>query len=240
MKPGPITTEQLTRFGRVWNQGEHVLINGPTGSGKTALARHVIQKRIDRGGHVIVFVSKPREDKTISEDYSEKDGWVRWKRWKKTPGSWENKVLLWPDVSKLSGKPMIAYQQSIFQEALDALGKEGKWCVLIDDALYFCNPRQLNFGNDVAIAHAMGRSSNLSIVTNIQRPAHVPLIIYSSAAHAFVGRMRELADYKRLAELGGQESTKELSMRISKQGRHDFLWIPVAPDWPSEAVNLAR
>lgn len=237
MQPGPKTREQLSRMGREWKQGEHVLISGATGSGKTALARHVIQLRIDRGGYVIVFCMKPLEDETIVNDYK---GFERWKHWKKRPASWENKVLLWPDVRKAKGNrnAILEIQREVFDEAFDGINKTGRYTVQVDEGLYTTSPAFLNKSNDLAMAHAIGRSGDLTIVTLTQRPSHLPLLLYGSASHAMVGRTRELTDQKRLAELGARESGKELARRISEQGRHDFLWIPIAPDWPAETINL--
>jgi energy-coupling factor transporter ATP-binding protein EcfA2 len=238
MKPGPKTREQLARMGRVWKQGEHVLISGSTGSGKTALARHIIELRAERGGHVVVFVMKPLEDKTIVDDYK---GFERWKRWKNRPASWENKVLLWPDVRKANGNKdaILEIQGEVFQEAFDGINKSGHYTVQVDEGLYATAPSFLNMSGDLAMAHAIGRSGRLTMVTLTQRPSHLPLILYGSASHAFVGRTREASDQKRLAELGAREGGKQLANRIADQGRHDFLWIPVAPDWPAETVNLA-
>jgi energy-coupling factor transporter ATP-binding protein EcfA2 len=238
MRPGPQTIRQLNRLRSTWKQGEHVLISGPTGSGKTALARHIVQIRADNGGHVIVFVAKPNEDKTIKEDFK---GFTRWKSFKKRHPSYESRILLWPDTRKLkTSKDIIAHQKEIFQEAFDEINRSGKWTVQIDEGLYTVSPSFLNMADDIAMAHAVGRSNNLTMVTLTQRPSHLPLILYGSASHAIVGRTREAMDQKRLAELGARESSKELAQRIAAQGRHDFLWIPVAPDWPAETINLAR
>lgn len=236
MKLGPRSHEQLTRLSRTWKQGEHVLINGSTGSGKTALARYVDQIRINNGGHVVVMVCKLSPDPTITKDYA---GWTRWKSWKKNPSRHDNKVLLWPDTDKVKGlRNKREMQREVFGEAFDQLGNIGKWNVHVDEGLYVCSPTYLNLGNELAMLHAMGRSSNLTITTLTQRPSHLPLIIYSSASHAFIGRTRESVDVKRLAELGGKYSAKELSARIDSQGRHDFLWVPVATDDEPETVNL--
>jgi ABC-type glutathione transport system ATPase component len=238
VKPGRATREQLERFGRNWEQGEHVFVSGPTGSGKTALARHIDQVRIDRGGHVIVFAAKLSPDPTLVKDYA---GFTRWNEWKKNREALDQKVLLWPDVSKEKTiRGMRDKQRAVFQEAFDRLSKVGRVTAHIDEGLYMANPSYMGLSDEIAMLHAMGRSSKLTIITLTQRPAHLPLIVYSSASHAFVGRARELADQKRLAELGGKESSKELGARMGAQGKHDFLWVPVAPDWEAESVNLAR
>lgn len=238
MRPGPETRKQLLRLRSTWKQGEHILISGSTGSGKTALARHVVEIRHENGGHVIVFVAKPNEDRTIKEDFA---GWTRWKSFKKRHPSYENKILLWPDTHRLkTSKEIINHQREIFLEAFDAINKSGRWTVQIDEGLYTVSPQFLNMSDDLAMSHAIGRSNNLTMVTLTQRPSHLPLILYGSAAHAMIGRTREAADQKRLAELGARESSKELAARIAAQGRHDFTWVPVAPDWPAETINLAR
>lgn len=239
MKTGLKTAGQMRRLGSVWKQGEHILVSGGTGSGKTALARRIVKIREDRGGHVIVFCAKPLEDETITTEYKD---YERWKDWRKRPRSWENKVLLWPDVSKAHGDKdtILDIQKEVFKKAFNGINESGKWTVQIDEGLYTTHPQFLGMADDLAMSHAIGRSGRLTMVTLSQRPSHLPLILYGSASHAFVGRTREATDQKRLAELGAKEGAKELGNRISELGRHDFLWIPVAPDWPAEKVNLAE
>ena len=238
MRPGPETLKQLNRLRSVWKQGEHILISGSTGSGKTALARHIVQLRHDNGGHVIVFVAKPNEDKTIREDYRE---FTRWKSFKKRHPAYENRIILWPDTKHCKTTAEVkAHQRNVFLEAFDQINKTGRWTVQIDEGLYMVSPQFMNMSDDLAMSHAVGRSNDLTMVTLTQRPSHLPLILYGSASNEMVGRTREQADQKRLAELGARESAKELAQRIAAQGRHDFTWIPVAPDWPAETINLAR
>lgn len=239
MDLGPRTRDQFARFAQTWNQGEHVVVSGGTGSGKTALGRHIDQVRIDRGGFVVVFVCKLRPDQTILDDYK---GFVRWDHWKKHPSPHENKVLLWPNTDKIKGsnfqRQARDLQRDVFGQAFDGIARNGKWTVDLDEGLYMCSNKYMNMEDDVAMLHALGRSSGVTIVTKMQRPSNVPLIIYGSASHAFVGRTRERADVQRLAELGSRQTSKEMQARISALGRHDFMWLPVAPDWEPEIVNL--
>lgn len=245
-KIGARSRDQFARLSREWNQGEHVAISGATGSGKTALGRHVDQIRIDRGGFVVMLVCKLKRDKTIEEDYK---GWTRWnftnprdiRKRLKNPSPSENKVLLWPDTDKARTiKEKRDLQREIFGEAFDTLADVGKWTLDIDEGLYVCDPKFMNLSAEVAMLHALGRSSGLTIVTKMQRPANVPLIVYGSASHAFVNRTREESDRKRLAEMGAKQSSKELQGTISALGRHDFLWLPITPDWEPETVNLRQ
>lgn len=237
MKIGWRTQAQLKRLARVWEQGQHLIISGDTGSGKTQLGRYVDQIRIDRGGFLVVFVVK-KNDATLEQDYK---GWTRWSHWKKNPSPHENKILLWPDITKTKtvaeGR---ALQKEVFSEAIAGLWRVGKWTVDFDEGLYMCDPKFMGMADDIAMLNALGRSEGLTIVTKMQRPSNVPLIVYGSASNAFIGRTRQDVDLKRLSELGGRSSAKELQGRISALGRHDFLWIPVSEDWEPETVNLRK
>lgn len=235
VRVGPRSTEQLARLSRVWRQGEHVLISGGTGSGKTTLARHLDEIRYQRGGHVMVMVCKPGRDDTIRDEYK---GFTRWEKWRNRVSANDRKILLWPDTKGLPPDETLKIQREVFGEALDKLFHVGKFTLHIDEGYYASHPSFLGFGDKIAMLHATGRSNKLTLMTLVQRPSNIPLIIYGSVSHAFIGRTREATDTKRLAELGGRESAKELGARIDVQGKRDFLWIPVAPDWPAEPFNL--
>jgi len=237
VRPGPRTQEQLTRFGREWEQGQHVLLSGATRSGKTTLARHVVQKRIDAGGFVIVLVCKLRPDATIVNDYK---GFTRWETFKKKPNRSENRVLLWPDLQGMPARKAMAIQREIFREAYDGISEVGNWTVQTDEGLYVCNPKFLGLEPELAMLHALGGSAGVTNVVLTQRPSHLPVVIYGSAHHAFVGRTRERTDAQRLSELGGRQSGKEMLATVAELKQREFLWIPVAPDWPSEIVDVSK
>lgn len=238
MKVGYRTREQMRKLARVWKQGEHIVISGDTGSGKTTLGRLIDQIRIDNGGHIVLFVAKFNPDRTILEDYK---GWTRWTKWKDHPSPHDNRILLWPDVTKAQTiNEKKAIQREVFAHALNRIVIAGKWTVDWDEGLYMCSPSEMNLGSEWSTIQQQGRSDNLTLITKMQRPANVPLIVYGSASHAFIGRSRQESDLKRLGELGGRENAKTLQARLSALGRRDFLWIPVAQDWAPELVNVAR
>jgi len=235
MQIGPRSREQLARLGQSWEQGQHMFISGGTGLGKTTLARPVIQHRIDRKGFVMVMVCKIKPDRTILDEYR---GFTRWERFKRNPNRWENKVLLWPDLEGMPFSKALPIQRSIFSDAYDALSEIGYWTVVTDDALYVSSNRFLRLSDALAGLQVMGRSSGLTSVVLAQRPSHIPLEIYDSMDHAFIGATREDLDSKRLANLGGRQSAKEIQQQVSRLPKFNFLWVPVRSGNPPEVINL--
>lgn len=233
---GPVARNQLARLAAVWEQGEHVLITGGTGSGKTLLARQLDDMRIARGGSVVVFVCKLQPDATITGEYK---GWTRWTTWHKNPLVHENRILFWPKVEKLTPTQAVAVMKREFTRALDEIGKTGKWTVHIDEGLFVSSPHYLGLGNVLGMMYALMRSSKGTMLTLAQRPAHLPVTIYPNLSHAFVGRASELPDLKRLADMDGATNSRALGNMIRENGKHDFIWIPIGRDWPPERINLA-
>lgn len=237
MELGPNARSQLLRLSAVWKQGDHVLVTGGTGSGKTLLARHLDEIRIQRGGSVIVFVCKLQPDETVTNAYK---GFTRWTTWKRNPSVHENRVLFWPKVEKLTPTDAVDVMRTEFAHALDELGKMGKWTVHIDEGLFVSSPHYLGLGNVVGMLYALGRSARTTMITLAQRPAHLPVTIYPNLSHAFVGRASELPDLRRLADMDGKTNSRALQRMISENGKHDFTWINIGGDGEPERLNLAH
>jgi energy-coupling factor transporter ATP-binding protein EcfA2 len=237
MRIGPRARIQLAQLSQEWPQGDHVLITGGTGSGKTRLARELDEIRIKRGSHVVVLISKLRPDDTIRNDYR---GWTRWTEWKRKPNAFENRILLWPKVEGLPVKEATALMLKVFSEALDEISRTGFWTVHVDEGLFVTSPSYLNLGRELGMMYALMRTSKATMITLAQRPSHLPLSVYANASHAFIGRAAEVSDLKRLANLDAAVPAKELAAMIQANGKHDFIWVSMNGNRPPERINLAE
>lgn len=237
MKMGPRAQTQMLELSHTWKQGQHVLVTGGTGSGKTELARQLDEIRIRAGSYVVVFVCKLQPDDTIRNSYK---GFKRWKRWKKRPTITENKILLWPAVEGLGQTQATALMREVFAEALEDISRTGRWTVHIDEGLFVTSPSYLNLGSTIGMMHALMRTSKATMITLAQRPAHLPLAIYANIDHAFIGQVKETSDMKRLADLGGNLTARELAALIRTNGKHDFTWVPIGSGKEPQRINLAE
>lgn len=232
---GPLARTQLGRLAVQWEQGEHILVSGGTGSGKTRLTRSLLNARLRRGGHVVVLFAKLKPDDTITEHFSD---FVRWKTWKRRPKVTENKVLLWPDVEGREVEDAARIMHEVFLTALREIGRKGDWTVVIDDGLFITSPHFLALGQTVAMMHMLVRSAKGTLVTLVQRPAHIPVTIYPNLSYALIGRASERNDVTRLAEMAASMGARDLSRQIRANGTHDFTLITVGKPFDPEQVNL--
>jgi energy-coupling factor transporter ATP-binding protein EcfA2 len=213
-----------------WKQGEHVLIAAPTGSGKTVLAQQLAQRR----GHVVIFATKPK-DPTLTKDFKDWDRIPDWNGLR----AYMTRVIVWP---KYNAPPaeMVVKHKAIFSHALNKIIKAQNWAVLFDEMHYMTDREFLNLHKEVAYIHHMGRSSGISAIDCMQRPAWVPKIVYSSVSHAYIARTKDAADLKRLSDLGNVDP-KELAYNVANlPSRFDFVYVNPQGDSPPVIVNTRK
>jgi len=233
---GPNARSTLQHLSLNWRQGEHFLVTGGTGSGKTLIARYLDQIRLDKGGSVVVFVGKLQADSTLSEHYK---GWTRWKRWRK-PGPRDRKILLWPDVENKPFDEASALMREVFLEALREISKVGKWTVHLDEGLLMVDSRQLNLGTQIAMMSSLIRSAEGTLIVLAQRPSHLPLVLYSNLSYALIAYARERSDLERLSNLDGKVSRREMESILQSNKRYDFTFIDAVGNRPPTRFNLTR
>lgn len=204
-------SEFQAQFFAQWQQGEHVAIIGPTGRGKTTLARAILPRR----SHVAVFATKPA-DATLEKFRAE--GYQKIRKW--PPTDQQPRVLLWPPMRNLVDD--VRTQQRVFSQAITQIFTAGKWTIFADELRYLTDT--LRMRKHMELLWLQGRSNKITIVGATQRPAHVPLELYSQSTHLFFYGDRDDTNLKRIGGLGGLDS-QVVRKSVAKLARHDVLYI---------------
>lgn len=203
------------RSGLGWSQSEHMITIGPTGCGKTTVVRDLLQDR----SHVVMLATKIKDP---SLDRFVMDGYTRVQKYADAP-VWHQKIIVWP--RPRGALRMVSAEQTLrFQDALNRIFAEGGWTVAIDELHYLC--ASLGLEPEIKTFLHQGRSSGLTLVMGMQRPAWVPVVTYSSATHALIWRTPEIADLGRLSSLV-QGDVRTLVSNMRSLGKHQFIAVDV-------------
>lgn len=215
-----------------WEQGQHVFIAGPTGSGKTTLAKSLLEKR----SHVLGFGIKAKDD-TLKKEFAD---WHFVQSFDEIE-SWDNRVMLWPRPKRReTGNEWRARKRKEFKYAFDRMIKSGGWGIYIDELAYMSHPKFGGVADEIGELHFIGRSAGTSILSGVQRPAWVPLSVMASASHAYIARTNLAEDIKRLGDLGGVDR-RELERALrALRSRHDFVYQPTLVEGRQGIVNTRK
>jgi hypothetical protein len=193
-----------------WRQGEHVSLIGPTGTGKTTLMFNLLPMR----RYTAVIGTKPR-DTALSD--LERSGYVR--RPDLPERGQPSRVLIWPPYRTPEDRPR---QRVIIRDALRTAFRAGGWCTGGDEVSYLC--RRLRLEDELLDLWEQGRSNGCTVVAATQRPAWVPLALYSQASHLFFWRTRDGRDLARIAGLNGVDPVP-VRAAVAALPRHHALYV---------------
>lgn len=204
----------LARFR--WEQDQHVSLIGSTGCGKSTVARQILRRR----RYVLALATKPRDP--IVQGFR-RDGFAIIRKWDQYAWQLHPRALFWPKVKRIED---IDTQADSFRRALGFLFETGHICGYADELQYITDPRYCGLSREVELLHQQGRALRCAFVGGTQRPARVPLTTYSEPTHLFLWRSKDVADIKRLREMGGAFDPKEVQLAIRElPGKHDFLYL---------------
>lgn len=222
----------LDYFAAEHRLGEHVSIEGPTGSGKTLLGLALLMergKRTTRNGrpvHITVLCNKPRDRTTSALVQS---GWKRITRledW--PPGYGEEQVVLWPPYG--DPETVASRQKAVFGPALREMFLSGGQIIYIQEMQYFTDPPPDGLGLRGTITRFYGesRSNDVSLIADTQRPVSVPVKMWTEPYWLFLFRPEDEDDLKLVA---GRSGRKQLVLDVLPTlDTHEFLMIRRRPE----------
>lgn len=178
-----------------WSQGQHLAIIGQTGTGKTTLARAILDTRT----YLLALQSKER----AKVEY----GGIRVKRARDMDRLTATRVELRPPYER---------QYEEFATALIKAYHQGGWTIYLDE-LYYLD--QLGLSPFIDRILTQGREDKLTIVSGMQRPVKVTRFAISQSTHV-VSFHLEGRDAKTLADA----TTPRLEEIVSDLGEHEFVW----------------
>lgn len=193
-----------------WKQGEHVSLIGPTGQGKTTLAAAISEQR----RYVVWVATKPKDealDRLMAKGYRRIQHWP--------PDMTMTRVIFWPTWKDRNDT---ARQREAIGAMLDETFRAGGWTVVVDELAYLAQVLRLD--GRLRPYWWQGRSNHLSLVAATQRPAWVPLEMYSQATHLFLWGDRSGDNLKRLGELN-YSHVDTVRRIVSSLARYDVLYV---------------
>lgn len=198
----------LESFKRQWEPGQHVLLVGHTGSGKTVAAEDMLLLR-----KYVVVVATKAKDKSLDayKGFAKLDEW---------PPAWnQKKILFWKKPKALGD---FASQQIAIYKLLNDVYQHGGWTVYFDDLVFLTGTLRLK--EPVRMFYTQVRSQGVSIVSSLQRPFWAPLEAVSQSTYALVFAVHDEHDIHRLSE-GLSVGYRELLASIKELGPFEFIFL---------------
>ena len=196
-----------------WQQGEHVSMVGPTGTGKTTLGMELLPKRT----FVVVIGTKPR-DATLTG--LKKKGFKIIRSFPEhIDAETKPKLILWPKFEKPSD---IRKQARVVGKAMALMFAQGGWTVFVDEIRYVSETLKLKAM--LELYWQQGRSIKLSLMGGTQRPAFVPLMMYDQATHLFFWRDNDKRNLEVIGGLGALDAA-EIREAVANLAPHVTLYV---------------
>ena len=220
METMPLTTF-LPWLRENWQQGEHMVIVGETGRGKTRLSSQILECR-----DYVVVIALKRADDTLKSFYDDllptiKHRYIVIKKW--PPLFSQNHVILWLKPQSLHD---IGEQKAYLKQCLNMIYLSGGWTAYFDDAGYASGV--LKAAEEMGIMLNQGRSGGLTIVVAMTQPksvaARVPSETLRQPRHKILFLTTNQVELKACADITGI-AARELQYLMRQLKDFDFLYV---------------
>jgi hypothetical protein len=198
-----------------FKQGEHITIVGTTGSGKTVLARELLEYR----NYTAVLGTK-NEDEELYEPFQQR-GYQLTDQFDPKPAKHESRIIFRPRLSTPDRKG-IEKQRDAFERMLFAVWDYGGWTLYADEIWYLTN--ELRLDQTFKLFWTAGRSNHITIVAATQLPVSIPLLAFDQATHLFLFRNSDKRRIDRMAEFAGAD-VDVLRYLIPRLPKHEFVYV---------------
>lgn len=213
----------LTRYFDV-TPDEHVLILGPTGSGKTRMALDALSIVARKKNPAIIFAMKPR-DETLDQ-FAQANKFQEVRYWPPAATKWRPEkppgYILKPPHNMRDIRWTRQKHYDVFQEAiLDSYAK-GNRIIFADETYSLTN--ELPLTDELVTVWTKGRSMNCSLWAASQRPAYIPTWAYSQSSHFFIAYDPDKRSRKRYEEISGVDPD---IIREGTDALEEYEWLYV-------------
>jgi hypothetical protein len=202
--------------------GEHVGIIGATGQGKTHLQKSILPY----WPFVTAFATK-NNDNTM-DAMIEENGFERFDKWYPLSARDHPRRVIWPKVRNLREQTEV--QRKVFDDAIERIWAEGGrpknapvgWAIAIDELWWFT--QKLNMDEYMKVILLQGRSNGISLIAATQRPAWVPVELYSQSRHLFFFAETDEKNLQRIGEIN-HRNKPAIRMTVSELEEHQVLYV---------------
>ena len=212
-----------------WHPGEHTVLIGPTGRGKSTLAKALLEYRESRNAHVLIIATKAKnsfEALTPGGVYQSKRklrqhprGYYLTKSWKRADLAGHERIVLWVPYK---GTGSVAKQKEQSSEALQDVMTQGGWTVYIDELRWFVD--RMGLKDWIVDLWTQARELGVSVIGSTQRPVWVTRDVYANSTHFYIWGTEDDDDLRRLSGIGGMDNSVVRNAVAQLQG-HDVLYI---------------
>lgn len=205
-----------------WKPGEHAVLIGPTGRGKSTLALQLVKDR----PYVVALDAKGGDETLQAIGWEVSYQWPVVNEQERLEKGYPIRVLLRPSQW---GRARLREAHDLFSRCLQDCLESTNWTVYIDELRLTSEGRTIDLGPDIEVAYMVGRGRKVSMISSTQAPRWVPKAAYDQASHQFHWPIIDDEARKRQAEISGlgrigfADATEGMKM-------HDVLYV-YPPDY---------